>query len=394
MQQFFDNVAKDFESATGATVDMEFGQQGTSVEQRLAQLLQADDPPELFTTSVSQGTQLVYQRDILRPVNSVLEDIVSEYSEPITGARLTRGEDDYLIPWTASGDALWYRADIFDKAPETWEEMLAQAEKHDNTNGTRAYFQPAKAGFCTLIVLLSWAYTNEARVAQRIDGEVQIVMGEEPYRDRWIETLEFMKQLHQYAPLAADAGCGQQVQAIASGAAASTPYPARVKINAIDTKPDMAENLHPTLIPKKRSHTTNGVVEGLVSFKDSNGGVADTYIDFLFQNEHLMNFYSTTPVHLGPPYNAIQESDPYQEMLDNLPSQWSKEDAEISFEQNEKMLSLATETDPPNPYAGAISGSGHLSQMAFDVLVNDNDPEQMVDETIPKVKNTLQEVKE
>jgi len=394
MQDFFGRVAQDFEEATGASVQMEFGQQGTSVEQRLAQLLQAGDPPELFTTSVSQGTRLVYQRDILRPLNPVMEDVSSEYSEPITGARLTRDDDDYLIPWTASGDALWYRADIFDEGPETWDDMLAQAEKHDDQNGTRAYFQPAKQDFCTLIVLLSWAYTNEARVAQRQDGEVQIIMGEGKYRERWVETLEFMKELHQYAPLAADASCAEQVQAVASGAAASTPYPARVKINAIDTKPEMASDLHPTLIPKKRTHITNGVVEGLVSFDGSNGEVADTYVDFLFEDDYLMEFYNVTPVHLGPPYQAIQESDRYQELLDNLPEQWSREDVEISFEQNEKMLSLATETDPPNPYAGAISGSGHLSQMAHDVLVNDADPGAVVDETASKVAQALEDAKE
>lgn len=395
MQKFFKKVGKDFKSATGAEVKMEFGQQGSSAEQRLSQLIQAGDPPELFTTSVSQGTRLVYgDENILRPLNSVLDDIADEYSDPIPGARLTREDDDYLVPWTASGDALWYRADIFDEAPETWDDMLAQAKAHDDKSSTRAHFQPAAPGFCTLIILLSWAYSNDTRIAQNNNGEVEIVMGEKKYRDRWVETLDFMKELHQYSPLAADASCAQQVQAVGSGSAASTLYPARVKINAIDTKPDMAENLHPTLIPKKRSHTTNGVVEGLISFKDSNGDVADTYIDFLFQEDYLMDFYSTTPVHLGPPYKAIQDSDAYQNMLDNLPPQWSKEDIEISFEQNEKMLSVATETEPPNPYAGAITGSGHLSQMAFDVLVNDKAPTDVVGPTAQKLEDALKSAKE
>jgi len=394
MQKFFKKVGKEFESATGAKVKMEFGQQGSSAEQRLSQLIQAGNPPDLFTTSMSQGTQLVYGENILRPMNSVLDGIADKYSDPIPGARLTQDGDDYLVPWTASGDALWYRADLFDEPPETWDDMLAQAKAHDNPNGTRAHFQPAAPGFCTLIILLSWAYSNDSRIAQNNNGEVEIVMGEKKYQERWVETLDFMKELHQYSPLAADASCAQQVQAVGSGSAASTLYPARVKINAIDTKPDMAKNLHPTLIPKNRSNTTNGVVEGLISFKGSNGDVADTYISFLFQEDYLIQFYSTTPVHLGPPYKAIQNSDAYQKMLDNLPSQWSKEDIEISFEQNEKMLSVATETEPPNPYAGAITGSGHLSQMTYDVLVDDQEPSEVVGPTAQKLEDALKSAKE
>jgi ABC-type glycerol-3-phosphate transport system substrate-binding protein len=394
MQDFFNGVAADFQADTGADVRMEFVPLGSSGSQRVSQLIQAGSPPDIYSESISQATEFIGgETRIIRPLNEAMERVADQLGPASENARMVFDGDDYMIPWTFSGDTLWYRADVFDAEPTTWDIMLEQAEAHDGSE-TRAYFGPAGDNFCSMLILQAWAYSNDCRILQRDDaGAVTFVMTESPYRERWVETIEFMQQLQEFSPIAADAGCSQQITAIQTEQAASTPYPARVKSAAIEQSPGVAENLTSTLMPAKRSHTSVGLVEGLISFEGANDAAVNAFIEYLFQPSVIQGFYSTTPVMLLPPYEEYLDNE-FQSVIDGFDPLWTDRDVEMQFEQNRQMLSLGFETSPPNVYAGSLLGTGALQSLVHTTLVNDADASEAVTTAAEQLEAKLTELTE
>jgi ABC-type glycerol-3-phosphate transport system substrate-binding protein len=390
-QNFWKDVSEAFNQATGATVRMDYSSEASL--ERVAELLQAGSPPEVVHASAAAALNLLDQ-GVLAPVNEAVEYIEEHYGKVPSDVSVTQDGDEYIALDQLNAGGVWYRGDIFDEAPTTWAKLLEQAEKHDSEGGVRGGFVPAGKSLCTETFLLSFAYSNGTQVMRRQNGGVRIAMHRGEDRDKWIETLEFLRELHSYSPQNSDAGCGALTQALTVESSAMSYYPgARPKLSVIDNEKSFAADVHPAGIPEKETQTTYGFPSGYVTFEGGNSTAGAEFIKFLMQEEYLTRILLLSPIHNAPVVEGVAETDSYKQGIEDLPSAWSDQDIEIALDQARDFQSLALETDPPNPFNNAILGSQILSDVIYDATVGGKDIPTVVDKYGEELQRVIDDAK-
>ncbi|MFC6723535.1 ABC transporter substrate-binding protein [Halobium palmae] len=390
---FFQKVKQDFENDTGATVNLDLvnlGEQGP----RLSQLLQAGDPPDVMQAVQTRVVQLQNQ-GVAGPVNSAMSDMTERYGDPVSGTRVDVDGDDYAVPCWINPSGQWYREDLYDGDPETWDDMLQNAEKADDPNGVRGTSIPLGRALCVDSFFLAYLYTNEGRVCSRdSEGNVQCVMNQGENKQRWIETLEFFSELYQYSPTNANAACSQQVQAIPNETSAEAGYVgARPKVQAVEQDTSFAGEVRASQVPQNRTpqHHANSIA--YMTFQDANVKAGNAFISYLFQEKYFIDLLLLTPIHNNPSYPSIRENQAYQQGLEALPDAWTDEDIETSLAFADNILPFSQETSPPNPYAGTIYSSKLLVDVLNDATINERDPEAIVEDYASQIQGVIDQAR-
>lgn len=390
---FFEKVKKDFENDTGATVNLDLvnlGEQGP----RLSQLLQAGDPPDVMQAVQTRVVQLQNQ-GVAAPVNSAMNAMKKRYGDPVEGTRVQVDGDDYAVPCWINPSGQWYREDIYDGNPKTWDDMLKYAKQADSTNGIRGTSIPLGRALCVDSFFLAYLYTNKGRVcARNSNGKVQCVMNKGKNKQRWIETLEFFRDLYQYSPRNANAACSQQVQAIPNETSAEAGYVgARPKVQSVEQNKPFADKVRASQVPQKRTKQHHANAIAYMTFKGANVKAGNAFISYMFQEKYFIDLLLLTPIHNNPGYPSIRENSKYQKGLDNLPDAWSKEDIETSLAFADNILPFSQETSPPNPYAGTIYSSKLLVDILNDATINERDPATIVEEYAGKIQGVIDQAR-
>lgn len=397
-KNFFSTVNDEFESESDYTVDMEYVGVGGSAEDRLAQLTQADDPPEVFLTGASQAAEFLNQ-DAIAPVTSAFSSISDRFGSPADNWRLQSNGEDYIAPLWGNIGISWYRTDVMSsEEPNTWESLLSAAESADSSS-MRGSFVPAGQDICTDLYVLGWAYSNGARVCTRDNGDVTVSMTNGENRQRWLETLQFFSDLHQYSPNNADAGCSQMSQSLVSESSAHTWYVgSRPKNQPVSQDANFASDISAVPQPTPESGQdpmTVALAEGLVTFNGSNTEGANEYIDFLFQSEYLNQLYFLTPLQNVPAFPEITNANSYQGKMDEALSStaFTQNDVDATTTASENIVTLASETSPPNPYSGAILGSRKLSELIYDVTVSGKTPADALETRASEIQSAIDDAR-
>ena len=371
---FFERVKSDFEEDTGATVNLDLvnlGEQGP----RLSQLLQAGDPPDVMQAVQTRVVQL--------------------QNQGVAGTKVQVDGDDYAVPCWINPSGQWYREDIYQGEPTTWDEMLEYAGEADDPDGVRGTSVPLGRALCNDSWFLSYLYTNEGRVCERdSNGEVQCIMDEGSNRDRWIETLEFLSDLYQYSPSNANASCSQQVQAIPNETSAEAGYVgARPKVQSVQQDKDFADQVRASQVPQNRTAQSHANAIAYMTFEDANVEAGNAFISYMFQEEYFYDILLLTPIHNNPGYPSIRERDEYQSGLDELDDAWTDGDIETSLAFADEILPFSQETSPPNPYAGTIYSSKLLVDILNDATINERDPATIVDEYASEIQDVIDQAR-
>jgi ABC-type glycerol-3-phosphate transport system substrate-binding protein len=374
---------------------MEFGGVGAGASQRIAQLLQAGDPPEVYLTSVAAASEFLSE-GVAGAVDTAFGNVTDQFGSLGDNFRLTEDGSDYMLPSWASTGNYWYRGDIYTEAPTTWDKALEQAKQADGTQGLAGGWVSAGSSICTDLQLMGWIYSNGGTIASRQNGELQIAMDKGSNRESWVETLDYLKELHDYSARNADTGCGDQSQALATEtSAASWKTGSRPKNQSVIQEKSFAGDIEVVVQPQPSSGAANktvGLVEGFVTFEQANTEAAQRYLEFLYQPKYLTPLYFLTPMHNLPPYEGLRQSDPYQERLDELISNkgWTQDDADKLFAGLDKAQTMAGETEPPNFKIGSILSSRGLSEILYETVINDRDSGTVVDEYASEFKSMIQ----
>lgn len=141
-QTMWDNeIVPGFEDETGTSVNVEYVGASTAGDQRLQTLMQAGDPPTLYTATFSQVNGLVSQKQHL-PVDGVLDEMEAENGETLFRDNITINGEATFMPRGMYTASFIYRTDIYDRlglaVPETWDELLENARIIDEDPDTEA----------------------------------------------------------------------------------------------------------------------------------------------------------------------------------------------------------------------------------------------------------------
>lgn len=134
-------IVPGFEQETGTPVNVEYVGASTAGDQRLQTLMQAGDPPTLYTATFSQVNGLVSQKQHL-PVDDVLDEMEAENGETLFRDNITINGEATFMPRGMYTASFIYRTDIYDRlglaVPETWDELLENARIIDEDPDTEA----------------------------------------------------------------------------------------------------------------------------------------------------------------------------------------------------------------------------------------------------------------
>lgn len=392
-RKFFNRVKKDFESDTGATVNLDLvnlGEQGP----RLSQLLQAGDPPDVMQAVQTRVVQLQHQ-GVAGPVNSAMKDMMDRYGKPIQDTQIQVDGDDYAVPCWINPSGQWYREDIYNGEPKSWSDMRKYAKEADSPNGIRGTSIPLGKALCNDSFLLAYLYSNKGRVCGRdSNGNVQCIMNQGQNKQRWIETLNFLNDIYQYSPTNANASCSQQVQAIPNETSAEAGYVgARPKVQCVEQNKPFANKVRASQVPQKSSKQSHANAIAYMTFKNANTEAGNTFISYMFQEKYFIDLLLLTPIHNNPGYPSIRQNKAYQKGLDSLDDAWSKKDIQTSLAFADNIIPFSQETSPPNPYAGTIYSSKLLVDILNDATINDREPKAIVEEYSKKIQGVIDQAK-
>lgn len=391
-RDLFNQMAVDFTSATGAQVNNEFAGIGSSSQERMTQLLQAGDPPELFFTAVGQSTDLVHA-GVLSPVDEALNYWQDKFGQVEQTALMPIEGSNYHLPISAKGGVMWYRSDVGGEAPSEWDPFLDWCRDVDDPNGLRATYVPRNQGQNPDWYHLGLGWSNGARWMERDENdEIQIAIDSGGSRDRWIEYMEYLQQLTEYSPPGTGSGAGGMVESMPAEITASTVYyVVRPKNQSVVRERPFAADVRGTNPPYNRQRIHTGNSEGFVLFDTPNTEAGMEWLKFLSQPQYNIPLYQIAPFQIQPIYDGIRDTEEYQSWIASLPDTWSQADIEIA--QHDDFQIMPNETDPPNPYTGAVHASYNISQMAYDVTIDGMSPGDAVDKAAENSRQVLQNAK-
>lgn len=116
-------------NAYGNTVTVE-SIHWSQYESQLIQKTAAGNGPDIVNAFSDQLMQHI-EAGTIQPMTKYAKEFIAETPAYIhTAEKLAQADGEiYSLPWESRVTVNWYRNDIFDKAPETWDDLLAAAEK-------------------------------------------------------------------------------------------------------------------------------------------------------------------------------------------------------------------------------------------------------------------------
>jgi len=393
-RQYWSTLSDRFNAATGATINFEFTGRGLSIRERITQLVQSGNPPDIAMLGMETAATM-FLEGALADHTEVVESWEDQWDEDVPDRFRIFDEDgrDQWLPMWGSPMMNWYRADVFDEPPTTWELELSQAEEHDEgAGGTRGAMVPLGDGVLSNWDVYSYGFGNGARSVEWDGDSLQVVIDDDDNLGKWIEVFDHLEQLFQFSADNLDVTAGQRIEALPGEFAYQVPFPgARPKFASENV--DFGASVRPTRFATPDGDgTVGGGFQGHGMFADSNTDVATEFLKFWALPENNMGFYIADPIHNGPLLESVRQHETYQDMIDNLPDHWQIPDDltwEYFGDDWAGGMDYSMEVSPPNPFAGRILGSSEFHNMKRDILVEGRDKEEAIVDRAQNIQDII-----
>ncbi len=399
-QEMLTGFADQFEEERGIEVDIEFTEIGGDYGQRVSQLIQAGNPPDIINAEQFRIGAYATQ-DILRPVDDIIEAVEEEEEEVQDKFGFVYEGANRLVPAVSSVTNNWYRTDVYDElgldAPTTWEREREAAQaimEADNDLYGLGYTTSATVygsyhAWCRL-----WG--NGAQVATRDGDTVEVALDSGANRDRVREVLERAQQMVEYSPTATNWDWGEIYESYAGGTTATAVYSGgRPKTQSIGQDREWADTTkrvnNSYNSSNQNSSLGNSAATGYALLQGSdNPEGAKEFVQYMVTGDRLVEYARALRFHNIPIYESWYEpGSAYREGWDYLNENFEEEtiqsEREALFSDNTQPFTA--ETEPANPYASPAFTSFQLGQMFYDVTEGGLG----IDEAIDQAATTLRE---
>jgi ABC-type glycerol-3-phosphate transport system substrate-binding protein len=369
--------------------------------------LSAGDAPDVIFTSVSYHAQFGL-RGNLRDLSGIVPDNVPD------SARMAIDGRDVYVPANLQMCSEWYRQDLYEEAgiewATTWDEALHNYEVLDE-------YLPDDQDATLYIANSSHPYmiyghyhpmlSNGSQFIDRdsTDEAPYPVIGEEPYRTRAIEYLEFLEEAYQYSPESVNYGYGEATELFYTERVADTKYPARAFLSSYRENPEMAEHVAmgrfpdtPAMQAGEAEYTIAGVGEGFaVPTTDvgaDNPSLGESYVEYFMGSDYYIDFLLSVPLHRVPADLSILDTDKYQsnEVVQAMPAyvDYVKEMAERA-----RFYTVLTGRDTPTTYWDPlIRGTQIGTEFLAEPMVGRIEPEAAVDRAHRRLEEQIPQFEE
>lgn len=175
---------------------------------KIVQLYQAGQSPDILMMG-SRSIRQFQEQGVLEDLDPYLtDDFLKDRIENVMDTAKVDGKQ-YAIPLVLSSRALYYRSDLLDKAPETWDELLATAQKVHDEHDIYGFAIPTDIGHGT-DEMLNFIYQNGGKI---IDDNGEFVINSPEN----IETAEYLTKFKDVIPNPVDTARDDQREMFANG---------------------------------------------------------------------------------------------------------------------------------------------------------------------------------
>lgn len=336
-EELWGELESQFEDETDIKMNIEEGGMSGTQEGRLAQLIQAGNPPDANTSTFDQVAD-IWATDQLETVNDVVSSIEEVNGELMAGeAFLGEGDEIYQIPHGNYISNFQYRGDVYEELgleePETFQDVLDNAQAIDESDmDIRGYGlggMPTGKSQDEFLVLLANAGAPPLGIRWKdpdAQEELEIYFPEEEVT----AVLQYMKDLAQYSPDPTSIGWAESLGGWLQGHYAQcyhlNAWPVglaaqQAEAQDSDALRGLAEatqvRAYPTWekIDKDENWQSSPTPDGYHVF--ANGGnteEAKEWFEWLYADslEKTVSFYETDPGRFLPIYADIMDSDAFE----------------------------------------------------------------------------------
>jgi multiple sugar transport system substrate-binding protein len=409
-QSRWGELSSTFTEQTGVETEMEFvGGSGTG-EQRLANLMQSGEPPDLMTTTHESVADL-WSRDRLLPTTDLVDEIAAVAGEPTIDLQTDDEGNVYQVPHGYYVSTFLYREDVYDalglSEPSSYDEILRNAQAIDESDEfeARGFMLPAAQNAPLAEGVFRHFLNNKGAALVRWtsdqEEEVELWFPKEPA----VEVLEFLDELAQYSPPPSqntfvtglsDWGAGafaQQVNLNAWPASVAAAVDPAVATNTGAANVPLSDGVSKDEVPVTLEPDGHFVIDG-----GENPPGAREFLAWLYGDdiERTAGMYAQEPMRFLPTYGNVLESETFADLgyFREFPGHLEllREIKGIGDEyfSNDKSAQRAIRQGP----ASYLRGGFFLASLVHDVVVNDRDPSAAYDDHRPQMEERLQEGKD
>ena len=374
-KDIIDQIVSEFESEYSEyTVDVTYTSKGTSTDQQLQKMVAANNPPDIvFDTSTDAYR---YQRDgNLAPVSDAVSS--RDLPDPVS----VDGES-YFAPTMVEPLMGWYRNDLYQENPTTWETWQSEAKRVAEEEGINGYVVQSGETNNADTQFTQYLWQNDVEIYSGPSDDIQITLDDGENKQRAVQTFEWAQRMAQYSPNASGWEWGDAISALQQENAAAIMSVGGLPILTImGNRPDLVEKLSPTAFPVPDGKSQDkwwAYMEGHVVWNSgSNTEGAREFVKFFSESDKFLDFVLSAPLFQIPPTkdlldaDAVQNNDvikDHQPVMDLVRNNW---DAFQSV--------LATGQDgAPNIVAADAYSQTLFGQAADQMLVGNKSPEETV----------------
>jgi multiple sugar transport system substrate-binding protein len=386
---FLKELATEYQKATGVRLQVETIPVAKTWT-KVTTAIKAGKPYDLLTFGNVTQPILLAKDDLVVPIT----DIIKEIGEDDFGPRALTWYQNHvwMYPYDYNFNYLFYRKDWFAEnnlqEPDNWEAFLQVLKVLTNPDDKRY----------AISLPFSLATTNWANTAFLWAGGVEI------YDDQWnvildspaikpkaVRTLEFLNQVSQYTPPGMiDAGYKDLLSNFTSGISAMTSYTGRL-IHAIEKRAPKLADKYGTMAYPSPSGGRGAVTfanDGLSIAKTENTEATLEFFRWFLQNNKLMEYQLTLPLHYQPPQFSTYENEQWRSHP-LVKKHWAAVEVMLSFMNTDKTLvgSIQLQGPDPSPNQGKIWTSNVIPRMYQNILVKKMAPSEAVDAAAEEIRN-------
>lgn len=246
---------------------------------KIVQLYQSKEAPDIMLTGTRTLKQLADMGAAEDLTKYITDDFKAKRIENVLNTANFDGKQ-YGIPMAFSSRALYYRTDLIDKAPTTWDELLATAKKvHQENPKVYGFAVPTDLESGT-DELLNFIYQNEGRI---VNDKGEFTLNSEAN----IGAIEYLKQFNAdgVIPNPVSTKRGDQSTLFKNGNLAmyiSGPWEQEVMDSGKDKAPYAVAPLPSGKVKAETLVTDSYVISSLSKNKD----LAWKFVEFMGQPEY------------------------------------------------------------------------------------------------------------
>ncbi len=370
-----DQIVSEFEEQSDYTVEMIYTAKGTSSDQEMQKMVAAGNPPDVIFDTSTDAYRL--QRDeVLAPVTGAVED--NDLPDPVSV-----DDESYFAAAMVEPLMGWYRSDVYDEDPETWENWLSEAERVTGEGEMNGYVVQSGQTNNADTQMTQYLWQNDVEIYRGPSDDIEVTVDEGSDREAAVETFEWVKRMAEFSPNGSGWEWGDAIGALQQENAAAIVSVGGLPILTIQgNRPDLVETLEPMPFPVPSGKSQDqwwAYMEGHLVRNDGQATEgAQEFVSFFNESDRFFDFVLSAPLFQFPPTRAQLDSEAVES---NETIQQFPEVMELVREHWDVFTSvLATGDDgAPNIVAADAYGNQAFGQAADQLLVGGKSPEETVD---------------